>query len=100
MKAIPLLYEMFNAFNSGHLRNKIKDAIEELEQIQSENVPIQYKHQQVEHNRKIIREKICSIFSDANMHYGQFMPQSYVNVFLDLCENKNITFKKELYEKS
>lgn len=43
------------------------------------------------HNKKV-REKICEIFEESNNEFGQFMPQQYVSIFLDICSQKGVTF--------
>lgn len=48
---------------------------------------------------KLMREKICDIFSEANSQYGQFMPQQYVTIFLDLCSENGITYIKTKEQK-
>ena len=51
-------------------------------------------YRKINDDKKMTREKLCDIFSQSNNLFGQFMPQQYVSIFLDLCEKNNITFKK------
>ena len=49
---------------------------------------------EINEDNKVVREKICDIFSKANLEYGHFMPQKYVTIFLNLCNENGITCVK------
>ncbi len=50
---------------------------------------------EVEKDKQLTRDKLCDIFTEANKQYGQFMPQQYVTLFLNICEKEKLTFMKE-----
>ena len=39
---------------------------------------------------------ITDMFSEANKEFGQFMPQQYVWIFLNLCDKYGITTKNKI----
>ncbi len=42
-----------------------------------------------------VNEIICNIFEETNSKAKTFIPQSYVWVFLKVCEDYNITIEKK-----
>jgi len=46
-------------------------------------------------NTEFVHNKVVDMFCEANKKFGQFMPQQYVCIFLELCDKYGMTLKKD-----
>lgn len=49
---------------------------------------------EVSEDKKLTQDKLFNIFEESNAQFGQWMPTEYVNIFIKLCLDNNITYKK------